>query len=230
MGANYSRNRGINYSHGEYIAFLDDDDEWRLEKLEVQLNEIIKSTNIGLVYADYFKYDLEGNKEQCYKVHRRGIVFKELLSHNIIGVTSNVLIRRECFEKCGLFDEKLCARQDYDLWLRICQKYEAFHVKKFLLNYYTSEVSISSNINNRIQGRNAILVKYKDSYAENPEAYLSALLEYYYELLYNEKYYLGLKVLFKAIKHSPLSILCLRGCRDMFRFIIWGKVEYFERY
>src|SRR5699024_5200652 len=50
MGANVARNNGIRHSKGEFCAFLDDDDEWELNKIELQLNKIIES-NSGLVYC-----------------------------------------------------------------------------------------------------------------------------------------------------------------------------------
>lgn len=198
MGANYSRNRGINISHGEYIAFLDDDDEWHKEKIAIQLEKFIDS-DVGLIYSNYYKCFSDGTIEKCFKAHREGCIFDELMCHNIVGVTSGVMLRRECIENCGYFDESLPARQDYDLWVRICEKYDVFHIELFLFNYYVSQDSISTNIKNRINGRKMVLKKYLPYYKKNPIAYCRTLIEFYYEMMLNHQLLLTIFLLVKIV-------------------------------
>lgn len=55
MGANYARNYGIKFSNGEYVAFLDDDDEWLPEKLEIQVP--LMDDNVAIVYSNFLICD-----------------------------------------------------------------------------------------------------------------------------------------------------------------------------
>src|ERR1051326_1608307 len=96
-----ARNIGIMHSQCEYIAFLDDDDEWLPEKLQVQtclLNN--SSSNIGFVCTGRFTVNMKDRK--VYSVWNPET--NDLSKENFI-ITSSILLRRECFEKCGLFDE-----------------------------------------------------------------------------------------------------------------------------
>lgn len=209
-GANYSRNKGIHYSHGEFLAFLDDDDEWLQDKLSniiVHFND----PDVGLVYSDYYRFTLNDEKINVFKAHRHGFVIDELLAHNIIGPTSGVVIRKECLKFSGSFDVNLPARQDYDLWLRISRYNKVSHIKKFLYIYHDSQVSISTNVNRRIEGRERILKKYHSLYNRNKSAYRYTLFEYYLEMLINQKYYRALKIMLLIILRTnpPLSELKL---------------------
>ena len=118
---NYARNQGIMAAHGEYVAFLDDDDEWLPSKLEEQLKIMESDPEIGLVYTGtHSVYVDDGIEYDSYPIYQ-GDMSKQILYSNYIGSTTTVMLRRQIFEKSGLFDEELPAIQDYDLWIRVCQ-------------------------------------------------------------------------------------------------------------
>lgn len=140
-GLSSARNEGIKLATSEYIAFLDADDEWYPDKLEKQIDKFKTSSfsNIGVIYCQYNIINEDGviaNKHFILKADPdiRGNIFKKLLLVNMItGSGSGVLIKRKCFESVGLFDENLRACEDWDMWLRIAQKYEFDYVDKVLV-------------------------------------------------------------------------------------------------
>lgn len=135
-GANAARNAGIKASRGDWVAFLDDDDEWLPEKLEKQVSLIQTDKEIGLCYtwsrALYVEYGIDyiSAPRAC------GRLDKEILFSNHIGTTSTVLINKSLFKMAGMFDEALCALQDYDLWIRMCQVTTVGVVTEPLIYYY----------------------------------------------------------------------------------------------
>lgn len=132
-GLSSARNTGIKNSDSELIAFLDADDLWVKDKLEKQL-EVYQSTNfekLALIYCNYDVIDSNGSfmysnyKAPIDKKRMRGNVFETLLERNkITSSGSGVLIKREVFDTIGFFDEKLRFGEDWDMWLRIAEKYE----------------------------------------------------------------------------------------------------------
>jgi len=126
-GGAAARNTGIKAAQGEYIAFLDSDDEWLPEKLERQVKAFEKSdSRVGVIYTGSIAVSQNGEATTDYKAPKlRGSILRELLiSNQIIGGGSNVMVKRELLKKLGGFDEALPSCQDWDLWLRlasICQ-------------------------------------------------------------------------------------------------------------
>lgn len=144
---NYARNTGIKASKGEYVAFLDDDDEWLPAKLEEQLKVMESDEEKGLVYTGTHSiYADDGIEYDSFpKLH--GDMSKQVLYSNFAGSTTTVMVRKSILDKAGLFDENLPAMQDYDLWIRICQIAKVGVVSTPLVNYYNYNNSgqISAN-------------------------------------------------------------------------------------
>ena len=133
-GANYSRNRGIKVSTGDFIAFLDDDDYWLPQKLEKQL-AVFKSQDVGAVYCGLNYYDVvSGKKKNVNRLsYPSGYILEQLLIEDITSTTPTYIVRRDCFDKAGFFDENLPARQDWDMWIRIAQHYNIGCVPEVLV-------------------------------------------------------------------------------------------------
>jgi len=136
-GLSSARNSGIRLSSAPFLAFLDCDDEWLPEKLELQAREIQDGgSSLGLVFCDWIDIDEFSNEiaNSPWKTEKKLFVpknFNELLKGNrIYSSGSGVLIRKKCFDEVGFFDESLRAIEDWDMWLRVIQKYGVKFIPK----------------------------------------------------------------------------------------------------
>jgi len=168
-GACASRNIGIRKANGEFVALLDDDDEWCSTKLEEML-PLFSDENIGLVFCDYDNIKDDKPISRKKPILYTNDAFTHLLSNNFIGGCSVPIIRTCCFEKSGLFDEELPSCQDIDMWLRIAKDYQIVYLDKVLVHYYISGNSITGNYKRRVTGWNMILKKYSVYFESNQSA------------------------------------------------------------
>ena len=145
------RNIGISNAEGEYIALCDQDDTWLPEKLEKQL-EIFKlhqNDNVGLVAASANVVDSDNKVEGLLRIKKNGylkpqIFFDNLLNENFITACS-VLIRKDVFTNLGRFNEKLVGTDDYEMWLRISEKYGFYGIDEVLCSWRKTNESLSSD-------------------------------------------------------------------------------------
>lgn len=134
-GGNYARNIGIKESKGDYIAFLDDDDEWNKEKIERQVKYLEENDSVGLVAcAREYEYNFTKRKKQKNKDIIEGNL-KEKIFTSMPYTTSSIMMRRNLLFEVGLFDESLKCWQDYELLIRVCQKTNIGVIKDCLLLY-----------------------------------------------------------------------------------------------
>jgi glycosyltransferase involved in cell wall biosynthesis len=164
-GAAAARNTGIRKTGGEFVAFLDDDDEWYPEKLDRQVSVLLRSPpEIGAVYTGYNVVNRHEGKirSQMLPVHK-GDLSSQLLRGNCVGSTSCMMLRRKCFETVGMFDENLPAFQDYDLWLRLSRFYQFEFLREPLLSYYMHPDKIWTNPEAIRKGVDILLQKYGES-------------------------------------------------------------------
>ncbi|HVN59817.1 MAG TPA: glycosyltransferase family 2 protein [Gaiellaceae bacterium] len=128
-----ARNLGIRASVSPYIAFLDADDLWYPNKLERQLDLIRRDDRLGLVHAYQHKIDERGAVIGTAEYDLRGMVFDRLLDGNFVsGSGSMVLVRREVFDRLGLFREDFLIGEDWDMWLRLSTVYAIDYVPDYL--------------------------------------------------------------------------------------------------
>ena len=164
-GVSIARNTGIKLAEGEYIAFLDDDDEWLPEKLERQLEKFY-SPEIGLVYCrNYYVDDISGKINEVKKVCHEGKVFDKLIRENFIGSPSFVMFRTEYLREAGGFaveNPPIEACEDWELFIRIAKEYEVACVDEALVKYHDNHGEHGDTILRRIRGQEYIYEKYSE--------------------------------------------------------------------
>ena len=135
-GGNFARNLGIKNSTGEYIAFLDDDDEWFPEKIEKQVEILEEECEVGLVTC---RRKIEYNNGEMYveeKAIDRGICdYSKKIFYTYVGVISSILFRKNLLIEIGGLDENLKFWQDYELAIRMCQISKIAFIDECLLLY-----------------------------------------------------------------------------------------------
>lgn len=170
LGGPTSRNRGISEAKGQFIAFLDDDDEWYNSKLERQLAKIDGApTNVALVYSGFIICNENGSiTEQKAPLHK-GDVYKRVLERNFVGGCSVPLIKADCLARAGGFDPGLKSCQDWDLWIRLARIFHFEFVPDVLVRYRHHRNQISSDYSKLIPGRTAVIGKHLPSFQKYPE-------------------------------------------------------------
>lgn len=146
MGANRSRNAGIAEASSDYIAFLDDDDEFHEDKIAM-IGDVLETGSPDIVHhCAEIIYDNEGVSYRS-KLNR-DVTFQSLLLGNKVGSTSLGCVRRQLLCAIDGFDPDLPALQDWDLWLRAARAGASFHgIDKPLTRYHfiTGEAAISKS-------------------------------------------------------------------------------------
>lgn len=159
-----ARNTGVKNSSGKYISFLDDDDFWDKDFLKKMIKMYDdQSLKKGAVYCNYYvgMYDKVFYLNKEYEFYS-GNILEKLLSGWCPASTSFFLIKRECFETVGLFDENLKSFQDYDMWLRIAKEYEFdYTTERLVIKYEHSNDQVSMNPYKRQDGLNTLDSKLK---------------------------------------------------------------------
>lgn len=146
-GISPSRNRGISHAEGEFIAFLDHDDLWTPDKLELQLKALQENPDAAIAYS---WVDLIDESSQFIRSHNRysvsGDAFPKLLLDNIIHTASNPLIRKSALIEVGGFDESVFGPEDWDLFLRLATCYHFVAVPQTQVFFRMTATSASTNI------------------------------------------------------------------------------------
>jgi len=142
-GASSARNRGIAHATGEYISFLDADDLWTHDKLELQLAALQAHPEAGVAYSWTYVINGEGELLRTIEHNYEGNVYGEMLLKSFVTCGSNPLIRREAIESVGGFDVTLKSSDDWDYWLRLAYKWHFVVVPKHQIFYRRSATSKS---------------------------------------------------------------------------------------
>jgi glycosyltransferase involved in cell wall biosynthesis len=134
-GVSAARNVGIEKAGGEWLAFLDSDDEWLKEKLQKQWDAICNDDKL-ICHTEEI-WIRNGQRVNPMKKHQKygGLIYEKCLPLCVIS-PSSVMIHKTVFNDVGNFDETLEVCEDYDLWLRICSKYPVLFVDEPLIVKY----------------------------------------------------------------------------------------------
>ena len=182
-----ARNRGIERSQGKYIAFLDADDQWSIDKLKAQQLFLDQNPEIGLVYSWTHCIDNQHNFVRPGSQRSPGLLpGLELLMQNYLDNGSSPMVRRWILDKVGNFAADLPPTEDWDLWLRIAECYPIAAIPMPQVNYRVSRYSSSANTRRLEQSARRTLERALDRQknSQNLTALRSRSLANLYEYLY----------------------------------------------
>lgn len=158
-GVCVARNTGIAYARGEYVTFLDSDDLWEPTKLEKQVRCLENNPELGLVHTWLALIDERGNLTgRVLASNAEGDVWKQIVQKNTVACSST-MVRRCCFEVAGVFDANLRVAEDWDMWIRLADRYKFGLIKEPLVRYRQRINSKSKNYPARIKDFHQIIEK-----------------------------------------------------------------------
>lgn len=173
-GVATARNRGISHAGGEFIAFLDADDLWTPDKLELQLAALLQNPEAGVAYSwTYFFIDGQEEISPGKQFFFEGNVYPQLIVENFLANGSNPLIRKKAIDSVGNFDTTFSQCADWDFYLRLAARFPFVSVPSHQIFYRQSLGSMTSQTS-KIDGIEKQVLSMLD------KAYKTAPAEYQY--------------------------------------------------
>lgn len=163
-GPAHPKNVGMGIAKGEYIAYLDHDDEWLPDKLEKQVNVLDKNTQIGFLSCEALIIDISGkiiNRKIIPNIPESGELFPDILRTSFMFSNSSLLIRRKVIEQCGPRDEspEIGGSEDTEYELRVAVAGYHFHIiHEPLFRHHIHKNNLSNNKNIDLHG---VMARYK---------------------------------------------------------------------
>ena len=147
-----ARNAGIRAAKGEYIAFLDDDDEWLPKKVEKQVEVLERDNNIHGVSCLYNEFK-RGRLYHSLPPYTGDGLHLKVFMRDVAVLTSNILLRRESLMEAGLFDNRLRRHQDLQLLLDFTKEHKMYIIQEYLVKVHADSAI------NRVSFEKAVQVK-----------------------------------------------------------------------
>lgn len=227
QGGAVTRNVGIKAATGDYLAFLDDDDEWLEDKLAKQVAALDQSPDeVSLVFSGVAAYDEHGKHLYSRLPGESGVMqpLQRLLRKCFIW-TSSLMIRRSFIEQGFIFDEELKKNQEWDLELRLVKvsKFYALNEPLTRLNIGESEqMGGKKNLPNIIAGYELFLQKHEADYKNEPKALALRLFHLGYLYWDNNNPERARSLWWQAWQLNKLNLIPLKH----WLVIGWGKFFY----
>lgn len=167
QGQPRAKNLGLKEAAGNFIGFCDADDIWHPDKLKIQIPEF-SDPSVGVVYSDVNYIDQIGKPVIDKNQSRRfsGKVTNQLMIKNFIPF-GTAIIRKDCVEKSGCFDNNLPMGIDWDLWLRYSLDWNFTYIPKKTYTYRIWPGQMSRNYRGRYENAIRILNKFLESHHDD---------------------------------------------------------------
>jgi len=232
LGAPAARNKGIELSSGEYVAFLDSDDVLLRRALERGIFILDSYPEAGFSYGQAYLVDEKGRivglKKSSFLDRSCIVDGKELVKETLStyrATLSAVMVRRSCLDKVGGFKEVMQNfAEDLDLIVRLAKRYSAAYIAEPLVNYRVHPGSVSRNVDPKAAERayHLILKEIFEDAAISPyfEPWRSRAYSNYYRIIASYAYGKDMKLvrhyLGKALVVRPGSLLHKEGLSTAF--------------
>lgn len=162
-GANAARNRGVELAEGEYVSFLDSDDELRPGHLERVVASFRALHEACVCVSTACELLGASGESTVTSLRERFVDDEEILEGRFVGKFSCLTFRRSVFGDVGLLDEELPSSQDYDFLIRtVGAGYRVYHLGEVLVTCHQAPGRISDSPERRIRGGQRVLEKHRD--------------------------------------------------------------------
>ncbi len=180
-GAQEARNMGIRNATGDWVAFLDSDDEWLPEKTEIQVRALQDNPECGAVFSDaYFRKGLVDVYHRCANRHKKYYYAQDML-FGTEALFQTIMVRKGILAEIGYLDPNVPSYQEWDTRIRICQTTTMLYVPRPVFVYHFDQDNcISKNLKRRVDGFRYVVMKHKDLFMSTREG-----IWFYYEGMYH---------------------------------------------
>ena len=180
-------NQGVRVAEGRHVAIQGSDDEWTSDKLEKAVVALDSAgPQVGVFYTDMLRIFTDGTSllHKSPEVRRGGFIDENSLDFAVWGIGSqSAVIRRKCFEKVGLFDERLPRFLDLELFIRLLDRFDFLYHKEALVKWYEGK-GISKDNQAAALARLYLVEKYRLRLEADERylagQYLQIALEFYF--------------------------------------------------
>lgn len=201
-----ARNIGVDAAKGEFIAFLDSDDEYFPNYLEEAYAKLINSSKADFLWSGTRTYTIDGSYTESIWIPKRKQEPNQFLYELHVGIGRGFLINKKCFNNLK-FDERLRTAVDTDFLIRLKQNYTYSVLEKVLLSINTQPGSVRSNFSEKKKSYSIIISKHRDII--DKDNYLR--FKWYYKLfwlsLYDDDQKLAKEAFHKINKMSYKPLL-----------------------
>lgn len=212
MNISQARNLGVKEAKGQYVAFLDDDDEWLPTKIDQQVNKMaVSDKDTVLVYGGFVRIDSEGKEFYKCTPRLRGKVLKGLLwLDEFTGSASNPLIKRAVIERLGGFDENIVTGEDWEFYLRLTEKYEVDFINEPVIKIrHHSGPRLANKLKEYAEFEKYIVERYKYIFETDRKLYSFYLQRIGGKFVRLGEIDTGRKYFIKAILSYPLNYIAI---------------------
>jgi glycosyltransferase involved in cell wall biosynthesis len=231
QGVSIARNQGVQLTSGEFVAFIDADDQWLPNKLAAHLQHFNQNSNLGMSFAKTEFLTPDG--QPTGKLSNSPLInlkTQHFLYENPTITVSNIVVRREVFQTIGYFDENMNYAEDLDWCLRVIasQKWKVEGINQVLTRYRTCETGLSSKLYCMEEGWQKLISKAKQYIPELVEQHYYRAQASHLRYLARRAFRLGLpsqlgvdfmnralksdwKIIFREPRRTILTMLAVYG-------------------